>query len=284
MRNFLCAVLTCACLTAAHGTELRFSVIDSGTGKPLPCRIHMKDPAGKVVRPKTLPFWHDHFVCAGVAELELAPGSYPYEIDRGPEYLLTTGTLTVADRVAQSVTNQLRRLVDLSREGWWSGELHVHRPPGDIELLMQAEDLHVAPVITWWNNRNTWTERAPPANPLVRFDGDRFYHLMGGEDERAGGALLYFNLSRPLDIAGADREYPSPMKFLAEVRLHTGAWVDIETRSVFPIRRATGIGHRRFTITSSTVVCGCRPRLAAPPVCCQILWVTTVFTFTLTGS
>ncbi|PYM13220.1 MAG: hypothetical protein DME18_09515 [Verrucomicrobia bacterium] len=228
MRNFLCAVLTCACLTAAHGTELRFSVIDSGTGKPLPCRIHMKDPAGKVVRPKTLPFWHDHFVCAGVAELELAPGSYPYEIDRGPEYLLTTGTLTVADRVAQSVTNQLRRLVDLSREGWWSGELHVHRPPGDIELLMQAEDLHVAPVITWWNNRNTWTERAPPANPLVRFDGDRFYHLMGGEDERAGGALLYFNLGRPLDIAGADREYPSPMKFLAEVRLHTGAWVDIE--------------------------------------------------------
>jgi hypothetical protein len=51
---------------------------------------------------------------------------------------------------------------------------------------------------------------------------------MGGEDERGGGALLYFNLSRPLDLAGANREYPSPLKFLAEARQHAGAWVDIE--------------------------------------------------------
>src|SRR2546429_540670 len=227
-RNFLFTILTCAGFSAAHGTEIRLTVLDFDTGKPLPCRIHMKDDAGKPVRPKGLPFWYDHFVCPGVAELDLAPGLFAYEIERGPEYLLTSGTLMVVEAGAPTVTNRLRRLVNLSGEGWWSGELHVHRPTADIELLMKAEDLHVAPVITWWNNRNTWTNRALPANPLIRFDSDRFYQLMGGEDERGGGALLYFNLRRPLDIAGAGREYPSSMKFLSEARQRAGVWVDIE--------------------------------------------------------
>ena len=227
-QHLLFAALNCLCFIAAQGAEVHFTVRDFDTGKPLPCRIHMKDAAGKPIRPKGLPFWHDHYVCAGDAELDLAPGTYPYEIDRGPEYILTTGTLSVAESGAKTVTNQLRRLVDLTRENWWPGELHVHRPLADIELLMQAEDLHVAPVITWWNNQNVWANRPQPTNPVVRFDGDRFYHLIGGEDERGGGALLYFNLDRPLDIVGAQREFPSPMKFLAEARGRTGAWVDIE--------------------------------------------------------
>jgi hypothetical protein len=213
---------------AAHGARVQFTALDSDSDKPLPFRVHAQDAAGKPVRPNGLPFWHDHFVCAGSAELDLAPGTYAYEIDRGPEYSLTTGTVAVVANGPQAVTIRLRRLVNLAKEGWWSGDLHVHRTPEDMELLMQAEDLHVAPVITWWNARNAWRNRPPPAIPLVRFDGDRFYHLMGGEDERAGGALLYFNLSQPLDFSGAQREYPSPMKFLAEARQHKGVWVDVE--------------------------------------------------------
>lgn len=64
-RNFLHAVLTCAGLVAARGAEVRFTVVDFDNGKPLPCRIHIKDAAGKAVRPGGLPFWYDHFVCAG---------------------------------------------------------------------------------------------------------------------------------------------------------------------------------------------------------------------------
>jgi hypothetical protein len=63
---------------------------------------------------------------------------------------------------------------------------------------------------------------------LVRFDGDRHYHIMGGEDERGGGALLYANLPKPLGIAGVGGEYPSSLKFATEARSFAGAWVDME--------------------------------------------------------
>jgi hypothetical protein len=141
---------------------------------------------------------------------------------------MARGTLHVEQSTNAMFVVELERLANMTAEGWWSGDLHVHRPLKEIELLMRAEDLHVAPVITWWNNQNLWTNQTPPERLLVRFDRNRWYHIMGGEDEREGGALLYFGLSRPLEIAGAGREYPSPMTFLAAARRHKGVWVDIE--------------------------------------------------------
>ena len=32
-------------------------------------------------------FWFDHFVCAGMAQVQLSPGKYTIEIERGPEYV-----------------------------------------------------------------------------------------------------------------------------------------------------------------------------------------------------
>jgi hypothetical protein len=101
---------------------------------------------------------------------------------------------------------------------------------------MRAEDLHVAGLQTWWNNANPWQEQALPTNPIVRFDGNRFYDLMSGEDERGGGALLYFGLKQPLPIAGSKREFPSAVKFLREAKRASAAgedarapaWVDLE--------------------------------------------------------
>jgi hypothetical protein len=212
----------------ANGAGVQFVVLETDSNQPVPCRIHLKGADGKVVQPRGLPFWHDHFVCGGTAQLDLSVGSYRYEIERGPEYLATIGKLTVSEGGGQSITNRLRRLVNLSKDGWWSGEMHVHRPLADIPLLMQAEDLHVAPVITWWNSQNPWQRQPLPAKLLVQFDHNRFYHVLGGEDERGGGALLFYNLSQPLDLTGAGREYPSPMRFLREARQQPGAWVDLE--------------------------------------------------------
>jgi hypothetical protein len=123
----------------------------------------------------------------------------------------------------------VKRLADLARDGWFSGDLHVHRPIADIPLLMRAEDLHVAPVITWWNRNNLWKDRKIPDPCLYPLEEQRFYDVMAGEDERQGGALLYFNLKRPLEISQATAEYPSPMVFVKQSReMSKNVWIDIE--------------------------------------------------------
>ncbi|MBI1901939.1 MAG: CehA/McbA family metallohydrolase [Planctomycetia bacterium] len=221
------AILLVNQIPAIADGRLKLTVVDADSHKTVPCRIHLKDPAGKPVRPPGLPFWFDHFVCGGEARLDLPPGRYTFEIERGPEWEPAAGELEIADGAEVAKNVALRRTADLAKDGWWSGELHVHRPVKDIELLMRAEDLHVAPVITWWNKNNAWTGTELPKDPLVRFDGDRFYHVMGGEDERGGGALLFFNLREPLAIAGAVREFPAASKYLIEAK-ERGAWIDVE--------------------------------------------------------
>lgn len=212
----------------ARGGKLILTAVDDETGEPVACRIHLKNPAGKPVVVKKLPHWHDHFAFDAAVALDLHRGAYTFEVERGPEYAVTSGHFVIEDAADDRHEIRLRRQVDLAAEGWWSADLHVHRPLKHIETLMRAEDLHLAPVITWWNEKNEWAKTPPPPEPLRQFDGDRYYHVMAGEDERGGGALLYFNLPRPLDIAGAQREFPCSLRFLAQARQQPSAWIDAE--------------------------------------------------------
>jgi hypothetical protein len=197
-------------------------------GKPAACRIHLKDAAGKPVKIPGRIAWNDHHVVDGRDVLELPEGAYTLTVERGPEHESVTHTLRFKARADMSSKVELKRLVDLKAEGWWSGELHVHRPLKDVELLMRAEDLHVAPVITWWNNKDLWEGKEIPASLLTKFDGNRFYFSMAGEDEREGGALMFYGLPKPLAIRGATREYPSPVTFLLEAKKTAGVHVDVE--------------------------------------------------------
>jgi len=202
------------------------SIVENG--KPVACRIHVKDAAGKPVKVPGRVAWHDHHVVDGRDVLELKEGKYRLEIERGPEHESVSRDLQMRAGVDLSSTVELKRIANLAAEGWWSGELHVHRPLADVELLMRAEDLHVAPVITWWNNKDLWEGKEIPAELVTKFDGNRFVHVMAGEDEREGGALMFYGLPRPLAIRGASREYPSPVKFLLEAKQVPRAHVDIE--------------------------------------------------------
>src|SRR5262245_56543880 len=78
---------------AADQANIEFAVLDKGSRKPMPCRIHLKDAAGKAQRAGDLPFWNDHFVCPGTVQMKLAPGKYSFEIERGPEYRMASGTV-----------------------------------------------------------------------------------------------------------------------------------------------------------------------------------------------
>jgi hypothetical protein len=211
---------------AADEGKLLIKVVDKATKQPRAARMHLKDGRGRPVRPPKVPYWRDHFVFDGQIQLELPLGAYTFELECGPEYKFDSGHFTLERNANDTSTIEMQRFVEMKKEGWWSGDLHIHRPPADIEQLLRAEDLHIGPVITWWNNQNLWKDKPLPKEPLVQFDGDRFYHLLAGEDEREGGALLYFNLPEPLPIAGSKREYPSPVKFLELAREHSGVFID----------------------------------------------------------
>ncbi|MFO1020642.1 MAG: CehA/McbA family metallohydrolase [Planctomycetales bacterium] len=242
MRTLLLSCLLIACIaTTSFSGEVQFDVRDSG-GKRLPCRIHLLTADGKPVKTPGQLSYRDHFVCPGTAKLELTPGAYRYEIERGPEHDRARGDFTLQEGEPRKIQAALARIADLSQSGWYSGDLHVHRKIEDVPLLMQAEDLRVAGVITWWNKNNLW-KNGVPADPLRSVDGRHWYHILGGEDERGGGALLYFHLPKPLEITTAEREYPSATTFLRQSKaIAPHSWADIEKPFWWdvPIWLATG--------------------------------------------
>lgn len=213
---------------AAGEGEVEIRTVDKKTGELVATRMHLKDQRGRAVLPRNAVTWKDHFIIDGKIQLKLRPGAYTFELERGPEYRVRTGHFRIERGAEDAHAIEMDRFVDMKKEGWWGGELHVHRPLKDIEVLMRAEDLHVAPVITWWNATNNWADIEPPESLLSQFDTNRFYHAMAGEDEREGGALLYFNLGEPLPIQDAEREFPSPVKFLELARTNASIHVDVE--------------------------------------------------------
>jgi len=232
LANLLFIILaTSSWAPAADNDGLLVQVIDKESRQPLAARMHLKDAKGKPVKPPKVPYWKDHFVFDGSILLDLPPGMYTFDLETGPEYRTQAGYFTLMRGSADTRIVEMSRFVEMKKEGWWSGELHIHRSPEEIELLMKAEDLHIGPVITSWNDRNVFEGKPAPAKPLVQFDGDRFYQLLAAEDEREGGALLFFNLDKSLTLPGRTgkaREYPSPAKFLDEARESPSAHVDIE--------------------------------------------------------
>ncbi len=223
----------CFCLVsaAAENGTLALRIVErdpAGREAPLPARVHLFGPDGKPVRVSGLPFFRDHASCDGSLKVDLPAGTYAYAVERGPEYRRATGRLEVAGGKAAEATIILERWIDMAARGWWSGETHVHRPLEDMPLLLRAEDLHAAPLLTAWNQTNLWKDRPLPRNPLVEVEPGRVFHVVACEDERQGGALLYFNLSEPLDLRGDGPEVPSPLKHLDEALEQPGAWVDIE--------------------------------------------------------
>lgn len=207
------------------GGRLELKVVDRQSGKPIACRMHLKNAAGRPCRAGKAPFWHDHFVFDGNIVLELPAGQYTFELERGPEYLNRTGHFTIENFADDQKQVDLGRFIDMAAKGWFSGDLDVRREGREIELLMQADDLHVAQVISWGNDGRT-TPGALPDKPLVCFDGDRYYHLLAGHHQRAGTELLYFNLPEPLRLSGQG-EYPPLLIFAAAAHRREGAWVDL---------------------------------------------------------
>jgi hypothetical protein len=218
---------------AATG-QLQISVVDKDTGKPIACRMHLVGPKKKPFKPEKSPFWQDHFVFPGNIVLRLPLGDYSFVIERGLEYRDWSGRFTINHFADDSTTIKLQRFIDMAADGWWSGDLDVRRPARDIELLMEADDLHIAQVITWRNDESRSKGTVPflqtqksGQSPLVQFDGNRFYHLLAGAYTQPGTELLLLNLAAPVKLPPANAAYASFYKTLSAAREKGDLWVDL---------------------------------------------------------
>ncbi|MBE6424438.1 MAG: hypothetical protein E7029_00320 [Planctomycetaceae bacterium] len=130
----------------AQKAEFTLEIVDDETHRPIPCRVSIRNEKGIPRKADGVPFWYDHFVIPGKIWLEWPLGTYPMTIERGFEYLPRTGHFVLNRYGKDAKTETLKRFTDLSKKGWWSGDLMVMRDLADIQLLMMADDLHFVPL------------------------------------------------------------------------------------------------------------------------------------------
>ena len=212
--------------------RLVINVVDRDTGQPIAVRMHLKNAQGRPVKPPGVPTLGDHFVFFDKLELKLPNGGYEFLIERGPEYLEQTGHFQIESFADDTKTISMKRFVDMAKDGWFSGDLDVNRPEKDLKLLMQADDVHVVPLVTWSNKKNPWSKQPLPKQADGQFDGDFIYSLLGGELATTGNVLRIFGMNKPLDFADGQSQTAEALGSLPliplveKARREQQAWID----------------------------------------------------------
>jgi hypothetical protein len=252
---------------ALRGGQLELKVIDADTGQPVACRVHLKNTARKAQKPPKVPFWHDHFALDGTLLLKLPNGTFVFEIERGPEYKVLTGHFDINENAKDTKTVELHRFVNMSQKGWWSGDFDIARSAKDIELLMRADDLHLAEVVGWGDGKGVPARPDAVAKPLITFDTNHCYHLLAGLEQQPGGSLLLLNLAEPL--RGADVAAGGLTGLVLQAREQGHAWVDVRRAASWdlPIWVALGLvdsielaDSQLARLSTKADEAGCRPR------------------------
>ena len=222
--------LSCALASTSHAAkgEFEIRVLDNDTDKPIAVRMHLMDQRGRARRAGGTVNWGDHFVFFHKIVLKLPPGTYSFEMERGPEYHVRSGHFVIESGATDNTTVRMQRFVHMKKQGWWSGDLHVARRPRDIKLLMLAEDLHVAPVVTWGSDVATGSTTDALRREPVVFDDDRYFRLLAGRDWRQGGSLLFFNLDQPLPLDLVHGEFSPRVDLLKRAQQTDASHTNIE--------------------------------------------------------
>lgn len=129
--------------------------------RPEAWRVSVKRKGGKYHSPPGS-MYHisaglGYFVHRGDLDLTVPVGEYEIHVLRGPEHHLDLINVTLsADGKVQEFNSAISRWVDARKEGWYSGENHIHanygygqwyNTPRSMLDMCEAEDLHVANLV-----------------------------------------------------------------------------------------------------------------------------------------
>ena len=135
---------------------LKLKVVDSATKKPVVARLALRENDGRFHAPPgslhRVLRGLGHFYCDGAAELTLPAGTYQLTGFRGPEYKAVPQEIAIQAGQTREVTVELERWVHMAKDGWYSGELHIHanygygswfNTPETMRQQCVGEDLNV---------------------------------------------------------------------------------------------------------------------------------------------
>ena len=199
---------------AVAGAPLRVQVVDDATGRTVPARAYLWR-GDEPLLPEGFSSYargdERHFLVPGDFELDLEPGKYRLRIERGLEYVPVELDLDVPRRTAVPV--RLRRWIDMNGDGWYSADMHVHRDPAEIPLILRAEDLNFVPTITThvWSTEVSQPWKRPAEFPVV-VEPERLFTANAQEVERiqgGPGAVILLARGLPLPFAGYEHYPPA---------------------------------------------------------------------------
>lgn len=199
--------------------ELELSIVDAETGNEVVARMSLTNARGRTIRPRNSTKLANEFMVDGKILLTLAEGDYHFVIERGLEYRTIRGAFNIRREATDNKTVALVRFVDMSSEGWWSGDFSLRRSAFDAPLFVVGEDLHLAHLVNWDNQTTLSSAKEPPDQLWQTVDGDRYLHLINGFDSRSGGGLLLLNFSEPANLTQLQADYPSSVDVIKTLRL-----------------------------------------------------------------
>lgn len=205
--------------------EVRLRVIDEADRPAMACFV-ITDLKGRVYPPQAKRLAPDFFfqqqIYRGDGEsIRLPPGEYVAHCSRGPESLPDVKQLVVG-REPVELEYRVRRWVDPSRRGYWSGDHHIHAAgcahyenptqgvmPPDMLRHCMGEDLKVGCCLTWGPcfdfQKRFFTGRLDDASQypyLIRYDVE-----VSGFGSHASGHLNLLRLTEQIPPGGDSKDH-----------------------------------------------------------------------------
>ena len=145
--------------------EVKLAITDEN-GKPCIAELLIKDKAGRVY-PSQIKrhapdfFFHPQIYRGDGESIKLPDGEYDVVFRRGPESLPETRKVFISGQNT-SLSFQVKRWIDPSKLGWWSGDHHIHAAgcahysvptqgvhAPDMARHCMGEDLKIGANLTW---------------------------------------------------------------------------------------------------------------------------------------
>jgi hypothetical protein len=220
--------------TAASTCKLHVRTLEPSGDRPAPARVYLTDANGALQVPEGVIVYHKgrehHFVTTGEFRIELPPGTYTLQVERGLEFHPWTTSLDLHDRPSLDVDARPARWIAMNRLDWYSADLHNHRKIEEMPALLLAEDLNLAPTLTDWIWEDKPISRPPQTGePIRRVDSTHVFSALDKEVERlewGPGAVDLLALRSIIPFDG-DRLSP-PNDSFCGLAHKQGGYVDAE--------------------------------------------------------